>query len=376
MASTAIDRVPGRDGPIRVLHCPDDVAGNASGLARAERELGLESHAVTLRPHPFGFESEEVLFSSGDNTFSRTLKRWALIWRAIRNFDVVHFNFGQSVFRSRRDLPLFKAAGKVVVVTYQGSDARQADRSRELFDITPYRDEGLFARSHRRDSKKRKRIAAFDRWADCIFSVNPDLCHVLPARTRFLPYSSVFPEEWTPPDPSPDRETPLVIHAPSNRELKGTAVVLDAVDRLRRDGARFEFRLVEGLPHSEARALYATADLLIDQVLLGWYGALSVELMAMAKPVICYLREEDMEYLPAEMRRMLPVINARPDTLYDVLKDTLGRGPGWLRERGRLSRQFVERWHDPRVAAGMTRAAYESAILERAGAGASRLSAG
>ena len=358
--------------PIRVLHCPDDVAGNAGGLARAERELGLDSKSVILRPNKFKFRTEEVLFSEGDHTLTRTLKRWSLVARAIRDFDVVHFNFGQSILRNRYDLPLIKAAGKIVAVTYQGSDARQADRSRALFEVSPYHDADIYARGHRRDRRKRKRIAQFDRWADHIFTVNPDLCHVLPARARFLPYSSVFPEEWTPPEPKPDRSVPLVLHAPSNRDLKGTAFVLDAVDRLRRDGVAFDFRLVEGMPHDEARALYAEADLLVDQVLLGWYGALSVELMAMAKPVICYVREDDLKYLPDEMRRTLPLINARPDRLYDVLKEVIGRGRTWLRDVGMKGRRFVERWHDPRVVAGMTKAAYEAAIAARSGAKADR----
>ncbi len=364
------------DRPIRVLHCPEDVAGNASGLARAERELGLDSRSVALRPHPFQIAGEEILFSERDNALSRIVKRWSLVARAAWQFDIVHFNFGQSILRSRLDLPLLKAAGKIIAVTYQGSDARQADRSRELFDVTPYHDEAVYARSHGKDGRKRRRIAGFDRWANFIFTVNPDLCRVLPDRARFVPYASVFPEDWRPPEPRPGNPVPLVLHAPSNRDLKGTAHVLDAVDRLRREGVAFDFRLVEGLPHHEAKALYAEADLLIDQVLLGWYGALSVELMAMAKPVICYLRDEDLRYLPDDMRRTLPVINARPDTLHEVLRDALGRGTDWLREIGRQSRRFVERWHDPRVVAGMTMAAYESAMTAKSGAETGRLDTG
>ena len=58
------------------------------------------------------------------------------------------------------------------------------------------------------DRHKRERIAFFDRHADLIYAVNPDLLNVLPARAQFLPYASVDPREWdpyfgleTPPDP-------------------------------------------------------------------------------------------------------------------------------------------------------------------------------
>ena len=90
------------------------------------------------------------------------------------------------------------------------------------------------------------------------------------------------------------------------------------------DRLDFEFILIEGLSHSEARHLYQTADLLVDQLFVGWYGGLAVECMALGKPVICYIREEDLAFLPAQMRQDLPIINAtaqnplrRPQVLAD-----------------------------------------------------------
>ena len=68
------------------------------------------------------------------------------------------------------------------------------------------------------------------------------------------------------------------------------------------------------LSNKEARKRYETADILIDQLLAGWYGGLAVELMALGKPVICYIREDDLKYIPKEMRDELPIINA--NTLY------------------------------------------------------------
>ena len=41
--------------PIRVLHAPAAVGGHPSGLAAAERELGLDSTVLTLHTPPFGY---------------------------------------------------------------------------------------------------------------------------------------------------------------------------------------------------------------------------------------------------------------------------------------------------------------------------------
>lgn len=352
--------------PVRILHCPDNVAGNAAGLARAEREIGLDSWSAALRSHRFGFQPDEIVFNPGDGMLRRASKRWALIWRAIRDYDIIHFNFGQSILRSRRDLPLIRASGKVIAVTYQGSDARQGDVCRELFQFSPYEDEEFFQVTKRKNKKNRKYIAAFDRHADCIFALNPDLMKVLPERTQFLAYSSVYPEEWIPPEPPPSNPVPVVLHAPSNRSVKGTAIVLDAVDRLRNEGVPFEFRLVEKMTHAEARKLYASADLLVDQLLLGWYGALAVELMCLAKPVICYIRSGDLDRIPKAMRESLPIINATPQSFYDTLKDCLTNRRHELPEIGRRGRAFAERWHDPRTVARQTKAAYEEVLARRA----------
>src|SRR5581483_7612694 len=105
---------------------------------------------------------------------------------------------------------------------------------------------------------------------------------------------------------------------------------------------------VEGLTQSELKERYARADLAVDQLLVGWYGGLAVELMALGRPVISFLRDEDLDLLPSEMRAQIPVISAQPGTIGDVLKELLTTGRGELAEIGRRGRAYVERWHDPR----------------------------
>jgi len=150
-----------------------------------------------------------------------------------------------------------------------------------------------------------------------------------------------------------------VLHAPSHQGVKGTRFVVDAVNRLKAEGVRFEFVLIEGVPHDEAMRLYARADLLVDQLLTGWYGGLAVELMALGKPVLAYIRDGDTGFLPPAMRAALPMINAAPATVYSVLKEWLTRRRAELAALGGRSREFVETWHDPRNIAAGLKAIYE-----------------
>jgi glycosyltransferase involved in cell wall biosynthesis len=99
---------------------------------------------------------------------------------------------------------------------------------------------------------------------------------------------------------------------------------------------------------------------LVDQLLAGWYGGLAVELMALGKPVISYIRQNDLTFIPDQMRQALPIINATPQTIYAVLKEWLTVRRGELPRYGEISRAYVERWHDPRRIAQRLKEEYEA----------------
>ena len=101
----------------------------------------------------------------------------------------------------------------------------------------------------------------------------------------------------------------------------------------------------------------AQADLVVDQLLTGWYGALAVEAMALGKPVLCYLREEDLKrFVP--FHEQIPIVRTTKETLAQDL-DGLLRSPSRRDELGEAGRQFVAKWHDPLKIARQTIEAYQ-----------------
>lgn len=311
---------------LRVLHCPTNVGAHPQGLAVAERELGIDSVVVDFDETFFEYDVDRVLFPKQAGIVAREARRWRFLVEALRGYDVVHFNFGTSIFQrafvgapsstaskrslgafylrllEHRDLPILRAARKAIFVTYQGSDARQMDDSRRRYDVTYAHDVPPDDLRSFIDDDKRRGIRAFDRYADRIFALNPDLLHVLPPRAEFVAYASVDPREWQVALPESDSPSLKIVHAPTDRIVKGTQYLIDAVERLRHAGLPIELSLVEGLSHTDARLVYERADLVVDQLLAGWYGGVAVEAMAMGKPVVAYLRHEDFEPLPAAMR--------------------------------------------------------------------------
>jgi len=373
------------------------VAGNPQGLARAERELGLASWSVALRQSRFEYVADEVLCPSGTGPLACQAKRWSLLWRALRSFDLVHFNFGQSIMPQRipqrsaldasrgswgtrafrrayncyagtlelRDLAVLKWAGKGIVVTYQGDDARQGDFCLSHFVTSPAGDVDALYYQPETDAQKRSRIQKFGIYADRIYALNPDLLHVLPRGSEFLPYAHIDLRDWRPHESSRASAKPIVLHAPSHQGVKGTRFVREAVERLEKEGVALEFVLVEGIPHHEARRLYERADLVIDQLLCGWYGGFAVEAMALGKPVICYIREGDLGFIPVRMRDELPIINASPETVYSVLKQWLTERRGELGDVGQQGRAYVEAWHDPLKIAARLKQDYEAIMASK-----------
>jgi glycosyltransferase involved in cell wall biosynthesis len=287
---------------------------------------------------------------------------------AVKDYNVFNFNFGSSLLPDRRytgvlelkDLKFLKSLGKKIIVTYQGCDARQKRYCINHYKISACAQETCYDGicNESSDKIKKERINVFDLYADKIFALNPDLLNVLPARTEFLPYANVDLNKWYPDGGNSNRDF-IIVHSPTNRMCKGTEYVINAVDRLKEKYRNLKLILVEKIPHDEVMSLYKKADLAIDQLLVGWYGGFAVEMMALGKPVVCYIREEDLKYIPMEMKKDLPVINAQSDNLYAVL-DHLIASKTQIEDIGKKSRDYVEKWHDPMKIALRMKNVYES----------------
>jgi glycosyltransferase involved in cell wall biosynthesis len=279
-------------------------------------------------------------------------------------YDVLHYYFARTLmywddYESRNylpylDLDIAKALGRRVFFTLQGCDVRLAGESTLRNEFTPCRQDActLFAACIERwDDVRKHFISEVLPKVDRAFFLNPELGHFLGGKAEFLPYSSfeIGDYEVTPPNLG---RRPRIIHAPTDSAIKGTPAILQAIAALR-SKYQFEFILIQNMTHEQALRAYQSADVVIDQVLAGWYGGFAVEVMAMGKPVMCYLRERDFQFVPAEMIADMPIINVRPDNLENDIASVLERHAEWP-ELSRRSRRFVEKWHNPKaIAAAM-----------------------
>lgn len=364
---------------MRILHLPNNVAGFSSGLAQGEKALGHESRILSLNRSRFGFPADEQLAVEDKGRIGRIGAYLSTFARARSGYDLYHFGFGSSLWHFPHrglylmDLPFYDSRAKKVI-TYQGCDARQKyltmkrkDQAGETiaacFEENCY---GGMCNSGRRDLERRKAIEKAARHTDHMFAVNPDLLHFLPPeKASFLPYAICGFDDLT------KRESPMfvndtahIVHAPTQREVKGSRYILRALDELRDEfGDRLRVTLVEDMNRTDALSVIGTADLLIDQVLVGWYGGVAVEAMKMGVPVACYINKKDLGFVPPEMAAEIPFLGITPFDIKDRVRDFLNNRDQ-AEEMSRRGLEYVIRWHDSAtVAKRVFRAVYGTEAL-------------
>lgn len=295
-----------RSETLSVLHV-GSIAGVPQVLSRAQRRLGMKSDVLTFQPHQFGYEAD--IYAPPSLPFPvMYAEKMAYFSKIVKRYDIIHFHWN-TVVPFGLDLPLWKRWGKKIVIHHHGDDIRG------------------------------KREPLLYSWlADAILVSTPDLLEWSPDAV-WIPnpidlerYPYIGVEEH----PGPLR----IVHAPSDRARKGTAYVIKAVDALKKEGYDVELVLVENMPHHEAVEQYKQADIVVDQLLVGWYGVLAIECMALGKPVCVYIREDLRSYLSNH-----PLFY----TSTSGIKDDLAKLIEDARLRiliGEGGRKFVEKRHD------------------------------
>jgi glycosyltransferase involved in cell wall biosynthesis len=238
--------------------------------------------------------------------------------------------------------PVLKRLGKRIVNAFWGSDIRYWYAfGEEMCSLGVYNEVKPFIDYIIRNPgpsyfDKLNTIRTAERYADLILS-QPDY-----AQLQTRPYMRAH----IPLDLSQyrftvsKRETPLVLHAPSVRGIKGTHAVLKAVEQLKEEGLQFQFRLIEKMSNIELRELLSEADIVVDQLYSCTVATLSAEAMATGNAAIT-------RYMPnyAKVPSGCPAINVNKDTLLDQLRLVI-RDRDLRRKLAYAGRAYVESNND------------------------------
>src|SRR5687767_14174205 len=87
---------------MRVLHLPTSTGGNAWGLSRGERSLGLESDVLVSRETRFRYPSDVNLALQDKPLWWQALGVAKTFLEIRGKYDIFHFNFGSSLIHAPR----------------------------------------------------------------------------------------------------------------------------------------------------------------------------------------------------------------------------------------------------------------------------------
>lgn len=324
-----ITTVPDTD--TRVYIAPTNYAGQgylwARALEAADPRVGARNMAIEL-PGGFAFPADTLVPIAAVNASAE----WAEgEWDAASRFTHVLVEAERPLFGKRwgrqleTEVAALEAAGVSVAFLAHGTDVRDPDRHMELTPWSPYLED---PRTDVLRADARANVALLERLRRPTFISTPDLaadlpwatwCPVVVDATRFAGERPAFAE----PGAANAGARPVrVIHASSNPTQKGSDRIEPALAPLIESG-EVAYELIAATPAAEMPGVFAAADIVLDQFRLGSYGVAACEAMAAGRVVVGHVLPSVRERVLRDTGRELPIVEATPDTLREVVAGLL-----------------------------------------------------
>lgn len=332
---------------MRILHLPTNIAGQPLNISKTVKSLGYKCNLLSNK-NKFNYDND-LLLSDSSNIFIRQINKIVIFFKAIFKYDVFHYHTDGLLYLNI-DVLILKLLRKKIFIQFHGSEIRlyEQEKKRNRF----------FRSDNITDQKSKIRRLKF--WS--FITDNVIVCdHSLDLFLK--PYFKnihaigqiLDVDKFIPEYPSIDNDTPILVHAPSVKSTKGTEYVDEAIKSLKNKGINFNYIEVHNMSHEEALKIYQTADIVIDQLLIGSYGIVSCESMALGKPVVCYILDENV----IKYGKELPIINANPETIENVLEELI-LSPEKRNIIGKKSRLYAKKTFNSKIVAEKLIKIYET----------------
>lgn len=324
------------------------LAGWPFKLAEGLRSIGQPS--VNVIPEDSDFSDlkrklpfHEAISHPGSPKWLKVAQRMRFLLEIPNRFSMVHYH-ASHLLRGRAhhlvEGRYLHHLGVPMLVSFAGSDARnlaKANAKNPYFFRSPDPAHDAAIDRYLRSLSKYVRFAA----TDCEMAE-----YIAPYFERVFTFRQLVAlDEIRVTEPRDDRP-PVILHVPTDTEVKGTSYILKAVERLRADGHVFEFRTTRQLTQTELYRAIEDADIYVDELRCGSHGVTAVEAMSAGKATVTFIRPDLIDQYPAD----LPIVNANPDTIYEVLKKLIS-DPGFRKQKSLEGRCYVEKYHAAEVVA-------------------------
>ena len=298
--------------------------------ARALKQRGYTVETFTIGTY---FITDEFDFIC-DNKSHYIYKIWPLLlfFRCVLRYSVIYINFTggalncSDVYKSIEPY-LYKIANTKIVVTPFGSDVQVFERTRNKVTVCNLCQD-YPSHYQKKHSQVIKQIDRWEKNADIVVGAMDSIDYLyywnrsIPCHFAIDTDNVCFNENIS----KRVDNTLKILHAPNHMSIKGTKFIEAAVEKLKSEGYDIEYFRMQKMSNEKVIEKIKEADIVIDQLVMGWYAMFAIEAMACAKPCICYLRDDLIDTfvkLGYLKEGEIPLINACTNTIYDVLKDLI-----------------------------------------------------
>jgi len=275
------------------------------------------------------------------NLFTKPLLvRWFLTFynflRFFWKYDVFFFLSGETLLTRKLrpfEFRLYRLLGKRIVMSFVGADIRSPKylqwKSEHIFEYLQGTQE-----PKKTEPFQDKLIRDARKYAEKIFVSTPDLLDIIPEAEYFPVMLDIdqFRRDFEKAEPfdKPDDEI-WVLHAPSEPKTKGTSYIHEIILGLEKEyNLKVKFILPAlhyrpvansySVTRYELLKYYKTCDIIIDQMIIGWYGMQSVEAIASGKISVVFIDEKLKKYINSFPGLISSDIVALKSVLVDLIR--------------------------------------------------------
>lgn len=320
---------------------------------RALKKYGYDVETFVISTYRITSEFDVLADKKYNNLIIRTLY---LLFHVFFSYKCIYiyFNGGPLQFIDsyipflwRTEPHLYRLAGIKTVVMPYGADIQDFTRCPNLL----FRHCNALNYPTSRFRKKRidSQIDLWTRYADHVISGCDWVDFMYHWDTLMIAHFSIDPQIATEVQmPIKQASDPLkIVHAPNHRHIKGTQFFIKAVKELCEEGFNIELIILEGLSNNEVKEAIYNADIVADQLIIGWYAMFALEGMMMRKPVLCYLRQDLIDLYRNTgllQKDEIPLVNCNPMNVKETIRN-LAKNPHLLQTIGEQSREYALKHH-------------------------------
>ena len=280
-----------------IFHGPATVGGAGWYLAELQRSIGYKSDCFVYDDKGFKRLYHRNLYLYNEKRLKRLFLKFRLLIEVLKKYKIIHFYMGQTILPFGLDLPILKLFGKKLIMCYVGSESRILSIEKINNPYSYLIRDGI---DHPKfDNQKKRMIKWQNIWIDKFLTpreMSEYVQFLIPKRkTITYPWlnnvATLFISKTAKPIFVTENKIPIIVHAPSNRGIKGTVHIEKALEKMRKKGINFEFKLLEKLDNIQVQKIIRKSDIIIDTLIHGGFGNFSLEGLAYGKPVVAYLPE-------------------------------------------------------------------------------------